>query len=322
MSSPGGNESGSAPATKLPNLPKGSRLLGLFALGGVSGGRKAARLDDLAALRLERQTLLRPGHEAAFDAVGVEAGGAQRLRRGGGAMAAAAVDDELLGLVEIAGAVLQLVERDQLVARDVAGVVLLGVAHVYHPGAAIPGQLGGALGRQLGRCVGVRHSREPSEPQRPQGSLSPHGLAPSHRPAFSSSASRCQGLMLGPVPAGAGAVSRRNCSIAAAMAAASSGEAAAWRISMRGRGGACLPFLDTAGSLPAPISSRRCPTSPYSATTPCSPRSARSRRSSASATASCATPRASGGCRRRSTSTHRRTATSAPCRRGGPASRW
>jgi hypothetical protein len=34
--------------------------------------------------------------------------------------------------------------------------------------------------------------------------------------------------------------------MAAAIAAASSGEAAAWRISIRGRGGACLPFLDTA----------------------------------------------------------------------------
>src|SRR3954462_12751930 len=42
--------------------------------------------------------------------------------------------------------------------------------------------------------------------------------------------------------AGGGAVSRRNCSIAATTAAASSGDAALWRISIRGRGGACLPF--------------------------------------------------------------------------------
>src|SRR3954454_23130763 len=41
--------------------------------------------------------------------------------------------------------------------------------------------------------------------------------------------------------AGGGAVSRRNCSIAATTAAASSGDAAVWRISIRGRGGACLP---------------------------------------------------------------------------------
>src|SRR3954452_5371924 len=48
-----------------------------------------------------------------------------------------------------------------------------------------------------------------------------------------------------PPSAGGGVVSRRNCSIAAAIAAASSGEAALWRISMRGRGGLCLPLRDT-----------------------------------------------------------------------------
>ena len=37
-------------------------------------------------------------------------------------------------------------------------------------------------------------------------------------------------------------MSRRNCSIAAEIAAASSGEAADWRTSMRGRGGLCLPL--------------------------------------------------------------------------------
>jgi ornithine cyclodeaminase/alanine dehydrogenase-like protein (mu-crystallin family) len=50
-------------------------------------------------------------------------------------------------------------------------------------------------------------------------------------------------------------VSRRNCSIAAAIAAASSGEAFAWRISIRGRAGACLPFRDIAaeGIVAAPM---------------------------------------------------------------------
>jgi hypothetical protein len=37
-------------------------------------------------------------------------------------------------------------------------------------------------------------------------------------------------------------VSRRNCSIAAAIAAVSSGEAVDWRTSMRGRGGVRFPF--------------------------------------------------------------------------------
>jgi hypothetical protein len=50
--------------------------------------------------------------------------------------------------------------------------------------------------------------------------------------------------MLGPAVAGGGAVSRMNCSIAAAIAAASSGDAA-WRTSMRGLAGLCLPLRPT-----------------------------------------------------------------------------
>jgi hypothetical protein len=60
-------------------------------------------------------------------------------------------------------------------------------------------------------------------------------FVPSSRPA------RSQGLIAGPEDAGAGAVSRMNCSIAAAIAAASSGDAGC-RTSMRGRAGLCLPF--------------------------------------------------------------------------------
>src|SRR5207248_5166188 len=74
-------------------------------------------------------------------------------------------------------------------------------------------------------------------------SAPPHGElesacipAPSNRPA------RCQPLIRGPLGPGAGAVSRRNCSIAAAIAAASSGVAAECVISIRGRGGGCLPL--------------------------------------------------------------------------------
>ena len=111
--------------------------------------------------------------------------------------------------------------------------------------------------------------------------------------------------------AGAGAVSRRNCSIAAAIAAASSGDALAWRTSMRGRGGLCLPLrlIGTAG-----YRRPRWLTSRYSTATRCSRRSPRPRRSSSCATASSATRAASGRCRRRSTSTLRRTATSGRCR--------
>ncbi len=53
---------------------------------------------------------------------------------------------------------------------------------------------------------------------------------------------RAHGLIAGPAAAGGGAVSRRNCSIAAAIAAASSGDALAWRSSMRGRAGRRLPL--------------------------------------------------------------------------------
>lgn len=52
--------------------------------------------------------------------------------------------------------------------------------------------------------------------------------------------------MRGSAVAGGGAVSRMNCSIAAAMAAASSGEAG-WRTSMRGRAGLCLPLRPMGG---------------------------------------------------------------------------
>ena len=52
--------------------------------------------------------------------------------------------------------------------------------------------------------------------------------------------------MAGPGAAGGGAVSRMNCSIAAAIAAASSDDAG-WRTSMRGREGLCLPLRPTGG---------------------------------------------------------------------------
>ena len=52
--------------------------------------------------------------------------------------------------------------------------------------------------------------------------------------------------MDGPDEEGAGAVSRMNCSMAAAIAAASSGDAGC-RTSMRGRAGFCLPFRLTSG---------------------------------------------------------------------------
>jgi alanine dehydrogenase len=88
----------------------------------------------------------------------------------------------------------------------------------------------------------------PAPGQLPQGCGSPQGagtaglrFVPSKRPA------RSQGFTRAPAWAGGGAVSRRNCSIAAAMAAASSGEADPVLTSMRGRAGRCCPLRDTRG---------------------------------------------------------------------------
>ena len=81
----------------------------------------------------------------------------------------------------------------------------------------------------------------------PQRSASPHGDAPAaSRPVPANSPARSHGLMRRPPASGGGAVSRMNCSIAAAIAAASSGEAG-WRTSMRGRVGLCLPLRPTGG---------------------------------------------------------------------------
>ena len=52
--------------------------------------------------------------------------------------------------------------------------------------------------------------------------------------------------MRGSDAAGAGTVSRMNCSMAAAMAAASSGDAD-WRTWMRGLAGLCFPLRPTGG---------------------------------------------------------------------------
>src|SRR3954462_11922039 len=60
------------------------------------------------------------------------------------------------------------------------------------------------------------------------------------------SPARSHGLILSPSSSrGGGAVSRRNCSIAAAIAAASAGDAAVCVSSIRGRGGVCLPLRAT-----------------------------------------------------------------------------
>ena len=68
------------------------------------------------------------------------------------------------------------------------------------------------------------------------GASSSPRRTPSWRPAQS------QGLSGSRSSAGAGAVSARNCSIAAVTAAASSGDAAGVTISIRGRGGLRFPF--------------------------------------------------------------------------------
>jgi alanine dehydrogenase len=146
-------------------------------------------------------------------------------------------------------------------ARDHAGAAV----RAYRRGRVRPsnaarqvddGQRAGGGGAGRHQQGHGQHGAEGEPPQRPHGSGSPHGDGPfGSRPAFSNRLARCHGLSDGPEGSGAGAVSRRNCSIAAAIAAACSGDAAAWRISMRGRGGVWRPFLDTAGR----VSSRPMP---------------------------------------------------------------
>jgi hypothetical protein len=72
----------------------------------------------------------------------------------------------------------------------------------------------------------------------------------------SSSAARCHSLAGGLAVPGAGAVSARNCSTAATIAAASDSEATGETSSIRGLGGRRLPLVATAGTVddawPAP----------------------------------------------------------------------
>ena len=79
-----------------------------------------------------------------------------------------------------------------------------------------------------------RSAQRPTAGPQPLGSILREAIP-------SASAARCQGFWARAVP-GAGAVSARNCSSAAAIAAASSGEALGARISIRGLGGLCLPL--------------------------------------------------------------------------------
>src|SRR3954447_3791501 len=72
--------------------------------GGVSdfslAGRHVRVVDHRTALRLELETRFRPGDQAALDRVRVPAGGCERVGRGAGSVARAAVDDDGLVLVE------------------------------------------------------------------------------------------------------------------------------------------------------------------------------------------------------------------------------
>ena len=173
------------------------------------------------------------------------------------------------------------------------------------------------LRRRVGGRLAQAAARRPSARRRPRAWARPRrGRCASNRPARSHGLTPRAG-------AGGGAVSRRNCSIAAAIAAVSSGD-----------GGAVAHLDARARRMP----SRRCgsqgtslpPPAAYGPpwpSCPCSPRHrpARGRRpprrSSACATASSSTPAASGRCRRRCTSTRRRTATSGRCRPRARASR-
>jgi alanine dehydrogenase len=112
-------------------------------------------------------------------------------------------------------------------------LVLLGGAHIDELELVCRHHLGDALGRQLAHY--------------PHLSWSPQAVgAEAGSFAAAINPARAHGLIGGSLGSGGGAVSLRNCSIAAAIAAASSGEAAVWRSSIRGRTGRCFPFLGMA----------------------------------------------------------------------------
>ena len=98
--------------------------------------------------------------------------------------------------------------------------------------------------RERERTDGGRRLRAawPDELAAPTAPVRPTATRPG-APRFvpSYSPARSHGLIDRPGSAGGGAVSRMNCSIAAAIAAASSGEAD-WRTSMRGLAGLCFPL--------------------------------------------------------------------------------
>ena len=125
----------------------------------------------------------------------------------------------------------------------------------------------------LARRLGQR----PTARRRPRRRVAASSRASSYSPA------RSHGLTAGPA-AGGGAVSRRNCSIAAAIAAASSGDAAAWRLDARPRRVRLPLRLTGREGVPSRAAVPEIPVFDHDAVLAAV---ARSRRSSACATGSC-----------------------------------
>src|SRR4051794_7068511 len=201
-----------------PTDPVGNRTA--VPCAALSLGSRAA-LCDRAALGIQRLAGLDPGREPTRDRVGVPSRCLVRLRGHAGAVARAAVEDDGLVAVERLGGCGELRHLDVARAGDVPLFVLVSLAHVDELRALEGSDL---VRRELAHAC-------------------PHGeRSPGCNPTFSNNPARSHGFISVRGAGGGGAVSRRNCSIAATTAAASSGEAALWRISIRGRAGACLPF--------------------------------------------------------------------------------
>src|SRR5512133_632983 len=109
---------------------------------GLEDGRRLARFGHVAALRIERPPLRRPGADPAGQRMGVEAAGAQRV---GGQLRTrprAAVEDDRPPPVEPLGLRPQLVDLDAAGAGYVPGAPLVLAAYVDQVHAASSEHLG------------------------------------------------------------------------------------------------------------------------------------------------------------------------------------
>src|SRR5260221_8210764 len=114
------------------NIPKPRGVSNFLLARGEAGA-----LDDLSALRLERQPGLGPGQQSACNRVRVPARGREGIRRHARALAAPAIDDQRFLTVQAGALRLHGFERNQPRSGDVAGGIFVLGADVHELGAVV-----------------------------------------------------------------------------------------------------------------------------------------------------------------------------------------